>query len=323
MARVARVPELRGRRLTLIVAGLLAVVVVVQSLLAWERPGVIDRVAFTAVPVVLLAVVLGSAVDARRWYTAGSLLVAVAPAALAAAAGAGWEGAFAVLAACAALGVDRLPARLAWPAALGFVLVGIGLWVAASPGHGELPAPSWRAILGSTGNVVRASTATVGDGTPIPSTAMLGWWLAVGLVLGVAVTTGAWRRALVVPAAMALLIVVSWATARWYGPVAAGGGTWLVSGAVAHVGATRVPVPGADRRVGRCLVVAASWIWLAAVARQLRSLQADTADGDVIWGGSLATTSAHPALLLAAATTALVALAVVLCLSGGRSATAP
>lgn len=307
----------------MIVAGLLAAVVVVQSLLAWERPGVIDRIAFTAVPVVLLAVVLGSVVEARRWCMAGSLLVAVTPAALAAAAGAGWEGAFAVLAACAALGVDRMPGRLAWPAAAGFVLVGIGLWVAASPGHGELPPPSWREILGSTGSVVRASTATVGDGTPIPSTAMLGWWLAVGLVLGVAVATGAWRRALVMPAAIALLIVVSWAIARWHGPVAAGGGTWLVSAAVAYVGATRVPVPGAERRIGRCLVVAASWIWLAAVARQIRSLQADTADGDVIWGGSLATTSAHPAVLLAAAAVSLAALAVVLCVSGGRSASAP
>ena len=49
----------------------------------------------------------------------------------------------------------------------------------------------------------------------------------------------------------------------------------------------------------------------------------DTADGDVIWGGSLATTSAHPAVLLATAAAAIGGLAVVLCLSGGRSATAP
>lgn len=318
-----RAAQLRGGRLTSIVAGLLAAVVVVQSLLEWERPGVAERIAFTVLPVAALAIVLVSVVEARRWLMAGSLLVAVTPAALAAAAGAGWQGAFAVLAACAALGVDRLPGRLAWPATAGFVLVGIGLWVAASPGHGELPAPSWREVLGNTGNVVRANTALVGDGTPIPSTAMLGWWLAVGLVLGVAVVTGAWRRALVVPAAVALLVVASWAIGRWHGPVAAGGGTWLVSAAVAYVGSTQVAVPGADRRVGRCLVVTASWIWLAAVARQIRSLQADTADGDVIWGGSLATTSAHPAVLLGAAAVALAALAVVLCVSGGRSSPAP
>lgn len=313
---------LRGSRLTLVVAGLLAAVVVVQALLEWERPGAPDRIAFTLVPVAVLAVVLAAAADDRRWVAAGALLVAVTPAALAAVAGAGWEGAFAVLVACAATGFDRLPARLAGPALVAVALVGLGLWVAASPTHGELPAPSWREVFSGTGGVVSASTAVVGDGTPVPSTAALAWWLAVGLVLGIALAAGAWRRALAVPAALVVLILTAWAISRWRGPVAAGGGTWLVTGAVSYVGATPVAVPGAQRRLGRVLVVVASWTWLAAVARQIRSLQADTADGSVIWGGSLATTSAHPAALLAVAAAAIAAIALALCVSGGRAAPA-
>lgn len=303
------------------VAGLLAVLVVVQYLLLSDRPSPIELIVLTAVPVGVLAISLASATDQRRWILVGALLLAVTPTALSALASAGWQGAYAVLLACAAPAVDRLPGRVEALGAAIAVMIGFTLWASASPGHGELPAPSWGEVVTGTGDLVRTSVGAVGElGAPLPATPMLGWWVAVGLVIGTALLAGAWKRALVIPAAVGLLVVGAWAVARWRGPVPVGGGTWILSAAVAYTGATRLAEPAAERRIGRCLIVAAAWIWCTVVAQQIRSVRADAGSDWAIWDGwTLTTTSVSPIALLVAGVAAVAALAAVLWVSAVRS----
>ena len=262
----ARVVALLRRRTTWEIAALLAAVVVAAAAVSDARPGATSRLAFTVVPMALVAVALAAEVEHRRWLTVGGLLLAVPPVTLADLAAGHGAGAVTVLVAAGTLVAVRRRAmdpglRTTLAAAAGFVL--LALWTAAGDARSG-PAPSGPEIARTTGTALRAAivqgTERFGTGT------LLVWAAGSGVVVASALLAGRRRLATLVPVAFVAYVATAW-TIEWArGPVEASGGTWLVGVAIVGTTATvDLPVRD-DRRLGRALIslALAGWAWGAA-----------------------------------------------------------
>jgi hypothetical protein len=248
----------------LLLAGTLAVLID-------DRPGLAARVLFTAVPVAVLAVTLAMTLRRGAILSAGALAIAVTPAGLAAvAAGAQW-GAVAVLVACAAVALPwwGQDASTVAVSAVFVTVVGIGAWAASTPD--QLTSPTWGQATKRTGELLWSSVGSLDSALIVPATGWLIWWIAAGLVAGAALVAGAVRLAAVIPLAVALMIATAWVIIRGRGDVDMSGGTWIVAGAVAYVGASVRLDDAAGRRIGATLLLAAAFIWTVTIVQLIRN----------------------------------------------------
>jgi hypothetical protein len=75
----------------------------------------------------------------------------------------------------------------------------------------------------------------------------------------------------VIPLAVALMIAAALVIIRGRGDVDMSGGTWIVAGAVAYVGATVRLDDAADRRIGATLLLVAAFIWTVTIVHLVRN----------------------------------------------------
>jgi hypothetical protein len=271
MPTSADVTPLLRDRLAWAIAAVVVVLAGALAALIDDRPGIVVRVTFTAIPVAVLAVSLALTLRRGAMLATGALGIAVTPAALAAvAAGAQW-GAVTVLAGCGAV-------ALAWWARDGWTIaasaafaavVGIGAWAASTPD--QLTAPTWGQATKRTGEMLWSSVGSLDARLIVPATGWLSWWIAAGLVAGAALVVGAFRLAGLIPLAAAVMVGAGWVIIRLRGDVDMSGGTWIVASAVAFVGASVRLDPAADRRIGVTLLVIAAFIWTVTIVHLARN----------------------------------------------------
>jgi hypothetical protein len=253
------------------IAAVLVVLVGALAALIDDRPGIATLVVVTAIPVAALAATFAATLRRGSILAAGALGIAVTPAALAAVAvGAQW-GAVTVLAACGAVALAfwgrDAPVVATWVVVA--TVVGIGAWFVST--HDQLTSPTWGQATKRTGELLWSSVGSLGATQIVPATGWLIWWVAAGLVCGVALIAGAVRLAAVIPLATAVMVVAAWVIIRWRGDVDMSGGTWIVASAVAFVGASVRPDRDAGRRIGVTLLVVAVFIWTVAIVHLARN----------------------------------------------------
>ena len=148
-------------------------------------------------------------------------------------------------------------------------VVGIGAWAASTPD--QLTSPTWGQATKRTGELLWSSVGGLDAALIVPATGWLVWWVAAGLVAGAALLAGAVRVAAVIPLAAAVMIAAGWVIIRWRGDVDMTGGTWIVAGAVAYVGASLRLDVDASRRIGVTLLVLAAFIWTVTIVHLARN----------------------------------------------------
>ena len=79
------------------------------------------------------------------------------------------------------------------------------------------------------------------------------------------------RVAAVIPLAAVVMIAAAWVIIRLRGDVDMTGGTWIVAGAVAYVGASVRLDEAAARRIGVTLLVLAAFIWTVTIVHLIRN----------------------------------------------------
>ena len=264
------VPLLRDR-LAWAIAAAVMVLGGALAVLVDDRPGIAARMLFTVVPVAVLAVTLALTIRRGALLAAGALGIAVTPAALAAvAAGAQW-GAVAVLVSCGAValawwGRDTTTITVVTICA---AILGLGAWAAST--SDQLTSLTWGQTTKRTGELLWSSVGSLDARLIVPATGWLVWWIAAGLVAGAALVAGAVRIAATIPLAVAMMIVAAWVIIRGRGDVDMSGGTWIVAGAVAFVGASVRLGPDAERRLGVALLVIAAFIWMLTIVHLVRN----------------------------------------------------
>jgi hypothetical protein len=249
-----------------------------SALLQWvgtdTRPSVVGTFVFMFLPIGLLAATATVLSAEGRMFAVGALFVACSASVMTSVAAGERHGAIAVAIACGGAVFPVLRRRdpgVAVAAVVILLIAGMVLWWGSGVSRGSAPAPSWGDIVETTGDDLRAGFGAVGVmGVPLPTGAYLAWWCAVGLVVGGGLLAGRVLAVASVPGAIIVFILVAWAVTAWRGPVDAAGGMWLVSGAVAFVGASTGLPSGADRRLGRVLVAVAGAVWAVAIVRLLR-----------------------------------------------------
>jgi hypothetical protein len=261
----------RDRLTWAVVAGLLVLTGLV-SVLIDDRPSLPDRVAFTIIPVAVLAAALVFALRRGATLAAGALAIAVTPAVLAAVAAAVRWGAVGVLAASVAVVVaqrDRAERAVAATVAAVFTIIGVVAWAASTPDR--LTRLTWGQVTKRTGQLLMTSVGSLDATLVVPATAWLLWWIAAGLVAGASLVAGSIRVAAMIPLATAVMVAAGWAIMRWRGDVDMSGGGWIVVGALAYAGAAVRLDPATARRIGIVLLVIAAYIWTVTIVHLARN----------------------------------------------------
>lgn len=233
------------------------------------------RVAYTIVPLTLAVGLLVVAGLARDVYLVAAVMTALAPSlvvAVARAQAAGLLGVAGVMAGLVVAGprIRRLDPGVQVLAAASAFVVLVAAWVVSTPAQAD-QAPSWRDVVGRTGASLRATVVGVGpDGRSTALLALLVWVVAVGVVVGAALLSDRPWTAAVVPAAVSAAVVFGWAVERWRGPVADGGGLWIVAAAIAFTASSTVLAADVRTALGRAVAVASSTALALGVVHQVR-----------------------------------------------------
>ena len=127
-------------------------------------------------------------------------------------------------------------------------VVGIGAWAASTPD--QLTSPTGARRPSARARLLWSSIGSLDARLIVPTTGWLSWWIAAGLVAGAALVVGAVRLAGLIPLAAAVMVGAGWVIIRLRGNIDMSGGTWIVAGAVAFVGASVHLDQAADRRIG-------------------------------------------------------------------------
>ena len=289
-----------GLRAVALAASLALLIVVQREVQLIDVPQR-DTVLFGWLPAAVVVALATAAAVRRRWVLVAGVIAAVSPTVLAQFGAGGRHGLIAVGAVVIGVGVGPVARRSERAATAAVVLYSAAAfvsWWSVTPERLEGDPPSAAALVNSVGSFASRAVGGLGiDALPAPTTAVLAWYLLVGVVVGAALASGS-RQAVVVPIGAVVVLVSACAVLeRWRGPVNPIAGTWLLSGSLAFV-ASRVELPRrAEERIAVRVVGLVAWAWWWSVAAQVRFVAVD----DVVpaawsrwrdWGSAAGTTAA-------------------------------
>jgi hypothetical protein len=258
-------------RVAWVCGGALLALTAVLAALVEDGASPVDRLLYTAAPLAILTITLVWAARRGTLLAVAAMCLAVTPAVLAAMAGADPAGAVAALAVSAAVVVVRFGERSAsGVVALVLAVVALLGWAAATTER-DVPRPSWSEVVAQTGTLLRDSVGRLDATTIVPTTGWLAWWVAAGLIAGVAVVSGDVVAAMTIPVAAALMVLVSWVLSRWRGDIHVSETMWILAAAVAFSAASVDAEGSFARRVGAAVLILVGFIWALAIVHLVRT----------------------------------------------------